>query len=305
MAQQRVERETLQRSDPTVEQWLLDLARRAADADGAAPFNEASMLEISEVERFSADGRTVGAAMLRRDAAGALEAEFAVDPREREKGYGAALLDAILETPFSAWAHGDHPGARALAERYGLRRDRVLLQLMADLMERDDADRVGEREVVGANVARAPEGYLFDLFREGEDEAEWVALNARVFADHPEQGRITVETLAPRLAENGADDFLVARDAGGRMRGYCWLKLGSDDQGEVGEVYVIGVDPGESGRGLGRALLEAGLARLRARGIRRSNLYVEADNEPALRLYRAFGYRDHTVDVLYRRDADR
>lgn len=144
-------------------------------------------------------------------------------------------------------------------------------------------------------------GTAIVAFRVGGDEAEWVALNARVFATHPEQGRVTADDLRAREAEPWFDarDFLVARDASGRMIGYNWLKI---DPGEsTGEIYVIGVDAASAGQGLGRRLMRAGLARLAERGCTSATLYVEADNEPAVRLYRSLGFADHTVDVQYRR----
>jgi len=64
---------------------------------------------------------------------------------------------------------------------------------------------------------------------------------------------------------------------------------------------VVGVSPEWSGHGLGRRLMTAGLERLRRRGAARATLYVEADNEPAVRLYRSIGFADRTVDVQYRR----
>ena len=47
--------------------------------------------------------------------------------------------------------------------------------------------------------------------------------------------------------------------------------------------------------------MDAGFARLADRGIRTAILYVEADNEPALALYRRYGFEQHTIDVRYRR----
>lgn len=268
------------RSDAAVDAALRRLSERCAAADGQAPFNEASLLEVDQVEWFEHDGALIGAAMLGGDT------ELAVDPGHRGRGFGREILAAVVAPGAGVWAHGDHPAARALAAERGMVRERVLLQLRARL---DDA--------ATRTVAALPEGVTVDGFREGVDEDAWVALNARTFATHPEQGRITRETLLPRLAENGSANFLIARDEDGSMVGYCWLKLADDG---LGEIYVLGVDPGRAGRGLGRALLAAGLARLRELGIEESALYVEADNEPALRLYRSFGYRDHTIDVLYR-----
>lgn len=267
------------RADASVAARLDRLITRALEQDGQPPFNEASLLEKTEVIFFERDGDLVGAAMTGD------EVEFVVDPAERRRGYGEQILRAVLTPTFAAWAHGDHPAARVLAERYALRRDRTLLQLRVGLDERKSLD------------LRPLDGVAIDTFRRGIDDAAWVALNARAFADHPEQGAITLATLQPRLAENPAEHFLVARAADGQMLGYCWLKIADD----LGEIYVLGVDPDRAGSGIGRALLSAGLSHLAALGIRQSNLYVEADNEPAMRLYRSFGYTEYTVDVLYRR----
>ena len=45
-------------------------------------------------------------------------------------------------------------------------------------------------------------------------------------------------------------------------------------------------------------------ARLASRGIREADLYVEADNAPALRLYREFGFREDSIDIQYRWRSD-
>jgi mycothiol synthase len=203
------------------------------------------------------------------------EAELVVDPPSRGRGLGAALAQRVARPGLLVWAHGDLPAARSLAARFGAEPVRRLLQLEAPVA-----------------VRPGPE---FDTFRVGVDEAEWVALNARVFSFHPEQGSVSVDDVLALEREEwfDASAFLVAR-AGGVMTGYCWLKIADGE----GEVYVLGTD--RRGTGEGAALLDAGLRLLVERGIRTVSLYVEGDNGPALRLYRERGFTQRSIDVQYR-----
>jgi mycothiol synthase len=274
-------------ADPAQRDRFLGVAEAARQADGYDPFNEQTRLDLAAGRRepvlFELGGDAVGGA-----AAGGGELDLVIAPRWRRQGIaGAALGELLVRHPDTrtAWSHGDHPGARALAGRFGFEATRTLLRLRLPLD--------------GSAVSEAPDA--FERFRPGVDEDEWVALNARVFAFHPEQGSVTADDVRDREAEEWFDagDFLVARDEEGRMIAYNWLKLepGSDE----GEIYVIGVDAGAAGRGLGRRLMSAGLARLRERGASEATLYVESDNEPAVRLYRSMGFADDTVDVQYER----
>ena len=63
---------------------------------------------------------------------------------------------------------------------------------------------------------------------------------------------------------------------------------------------MVGVDPGEQGTGLGRALTLAGLRYLRARGLAEAMLYVDEDNVPAIRLYEGLGFTRWSTDAMYR-----
>jgi mycothiol synthase len=267
------------------------LVRRAVAVDGASPFNDQALIDaetgarslllaITPPESPSALELLVGAALI-----GHGELEFVVDPEWRGTGVGSSMLAEILANAppgLLAWAHGDHPASRALAARFGFDRVRTLLQLRMPLSP-------------SAETPPPPAGIT--PFTPGIDETEWVELNARVFASHPEQGRITVDDLRARESEPwfNAGDFLLARDETGRLLGYNWLKIDADH----GEIYVLGV--GEPGRGLGRTLMLAGLERLRARGVRTASLYVEGDNERAVSLYRSLGFTDYAVDIQYGR----
>src|SRR5688500_8765611 len=60
-------------------------------------------------------------------------AELVVHPAHRGRGLGRAIVSATLaETPdgrLRLWAHGEHPGAAALALSMGFRQSRALWQL--------------------------------------------------------------------------------------------------------------------------------------------------------------------------------
>ena len=84
-----------------------------------------------------------------------------------------------------------------------------------------------------------------------------------------------------------------------------WLKVDGETAklGKIGEFYAVAVAPEAQGTGLGRGLVNAGLARLETTGISVSSLYVEGENTAALALYRSVGFVNHTVDVQYRSSA--
>lgn len=252
-----------------------------------------------------AGGAVVGYARFEGgDGTGDAEGELAVHPEARRRGAGRALLTRLEslagDRPLRVWAHGDLPAATALAGERGYARARTLLQMRRDLAGVD-----GEPPAL-------PDGVRVLPFRPGRDEAAWLAVNARAFATHPEQGGWTAEDLALREAEPWFDPagfFLAWRgdpDEGGTLLGFHWTKVhppGDAGDEAIGEVYVLGIDPDAQGGGLGRALTDTGLAHLRGRGLREALLYVEADNAPAVGLYERRGFTRFAVDVSWRRGA--
>ena len=91
-----------------------------------------------------------------------------------------------------------------------------------------------------------------------------------------------------------AQDLLVAEDSDGHLAGIHWLKRRGRG---VGEVYNLAVHPRAQGRGVGPALLRAGLDHLAAVGCTEVILWVDTANERAVGLYRSQGFATRWEDI--------
>jgi mycothiol synthase len=286
---------------------VLALVSAATDQDSVSPLSEHVLLHL----RYGGDpqarnllltrhGELAGYAHLDpADPAEGPSGELVIHPAHRRRGLGLALTNAVLAEagtrPLRLWAHGDLPGAGALAGRAGFERIRALWTMRRSLREPLDTPRF-------------PDGITVRTFSVGQDEAAWTDLNRRAFAHHPEQGAWTLEDLSLREREPWFDPagfFLAERP--GKLAGFHWTKIHGANPGgpapgheAIGEVYVVGVDPAERGSGLGRALTLEGLRYLRSRGLQDVMLYVDESNTPAIRLYESLGFSHWHTDVMYR-----
>jgi mycothiol synthase len=261
------------------------VAARSAEADGAAPFDEAALMAL---EHHGLSGHALwragdaGIALVRGPSL-----DLAVDPAERRRGVGTALATAALtgiSSPVTAWSHADHPGAAALARRFGFEATRRLW--------------VMSRAATPVEVPEIP-GVTIRGYRDS-DAGEVLRVNAAAFAHHPEQGSMDAANLAERMAEPWFDpEGLLVADGGEGLLAFHWTKQHTPSHGEV---YVVAVDPAAQGRGLGKAVTASGLAHLVSRGVDRIILYVESDNEPAIATYSDLGFHHTSTHVQYTRD---
>lgn len=138
-------------------------------------------------------------------------------------------------------------------------------------------------------------------FAPGTDDQDFLRVNNRAFHWHPEQGGLTPDDLAQRMAEEwfDAEGFrLHERDS--RLAGFCWTKVHPHETPPGGEIYAIAVDPDFHGQGLGKPMTLAGLNHLADQGLTVGFLYVESDNDPAVATYRGLGFDHHSTNRAYR-----
>jgi mycothiol synthase len=125
------------------------------------------------------------------------------------------------------------------------------------------------------------------------DADEWLALNNEIFIVHPDQGDWVMQDLTNRMNESwfDANGFFLAREKG-QIIGFCWTKIHNDrvNEGAIGEIYVLGVNPNSHSSGLGKALTLTALRYFQRKEIKESMLYVDADNHAALILYKKLGF---------------
>lgn len=306
---------------PRLSAEVMALAVRAGTSDGVRPLSEQTILDVrqlpeevpadqSEVERHLLilerpdEIDTTVLAYAHLEPTTPVSVEIVVDPEHRRSGLGTRLASAVLERHPDArfWAHGDLGAGRAMIESLGLSAVRELWQMSRPL--RGEWSALPEVEL--------PDGFAVRPFVVGKDEQAWLAVNARAFASHPEQGRVQLADLQARIQEPWFDPqgFLLVedlRETHPRLAAFHWTKVEPAAPGHgtltAGEVYVVGVDPDYQGKGLGISTTLVGLHHLRACGLDEVTLYVDGDNAAAIATYHRLGFERATLDVMFARQA--
>jgi mycothiol synthase len=281
----------------------------AEDAAGLPLVDEAEQERLAELAAGTPRPATWRSALLRRD--GHAVAYTAVTTEQRP---GTATGDVAVRRPIRAadrvtartlavarglgadlgaphvqvWMRGVGPAELEATSAAGFSIERRLLVLGRALPgeDRRGADARERLQTEGTDVR----AYLPD-----HDDAEVVAVLTAAYAGTDDAGW----DLA-RFGERRGwswfrpEDLLVAAESDGRLAGLHWLKRRGT---RTGEVYNLAVHPRAQGRGVGPALLHAGLEHLSALGCREVVLWVDAANERAVRLYQQHGFVTRWQDI--------
>lgn len=125
------------------------------------------------------------------------------------------------------------------------------------------------------------------------DEAAIRQMVERAFTGHPYSDGDEAQVIDALRADGDLVLSLVAED-GNAIVGQVTYSRAILSNGEEGWMVVgpVAVEPARQGEGIGRALMEAGEARMQAMGAKGITVLGDPD------LYARFGYRQHTAMTL-------
>ena len=158
-----------------------------------------------------------------------------------------------------------------------------------------------------AEVPDAPLGQDFSLrpFQLDQDEEALTALQNAAFGQHWGYCPNTVEEISARVRLKRCDpEGIVFVVDGARLAGYNWTIRASTEAGSTGWIAMTGVHPDYRGRGLGTAIVAAGMEYLAGKGVDGVELEVDSDNVPARELYLRLGFSRVNETVWFERRLD-
>lgn len=229
-----------------------------------------------------------------------------VDPAYRRRGVGSMLL---------AWAT-----QRARQQLLGLDAD------LPRYLRADGYEFQTDRDELIRGAGFAPVRWFEELLRPLSDLpevpavpgvrlADWpaeqadddvLAVRDASFADHWGSTPVSPQAWQHHVRGFGArpDLSLVARDAAGRIVGFCLNHRYEEDDELLGRrdgwISALGVLRGHRGRGIASALIAASLARFAGAGLTHAMISVDGDSPTgAGRLYRSLGFQRQQATVVY------
>jgi len=154
-----------------------------------------------------------------------------------------------------------------------------------------------------------PQGFALIEFPGEQDAAAWVEMFNQSFIDDWNHHDLTVERFKYNLAKpdyrNDLNLIAVADDSTFVSFCYCQISVEECDRTGRNEGWIayLGTRRGFRKMGLGRAMLLAGLHRLKAVGVATAILGVDTENSSgALHLYESAGFHNIRDSISYVKD---
>jgi mycothiol synthase len=180
-----------------------------------------------------------------------------------------------------------------MLEQHGFRAARYLMDMTRSL-----ADPLPEPVL--------PQGFTLRHLAGPEEVPAWVELFNQSFIDHWDHQQVTVEERLHWFSESHyrPEHDLIAVADDGTFAAFCKCLVNPEQNQRTGRqegtISLLGTRRGYRKIGLGRAMVLAGLHRLKAEGLEVAKLGVDAESETgATRLYASLGFETQRTFIVF------
>jgi ribosomal protein S18 acetylase RimI-like enzyme len=150
-------------------------------------------------------------------------------------------------------------------------------------------------------AAQVPMGFGIRHMAGEQEVQELVALHRAAFGS--ENMNVEERLAMMRALEYDAELDLLAVAPDGRLAAYCMCSISQEENGRSGRneghIDSVATHPGFQRRGLARALLLAGLHKLKQRGIETAVLGTSSENVAMQRVAQAVGFRVESTTLWF------
>ena len=222
--------------------------------------------------------------------------DYWIRPEHRRRGLATRLLNYSTHRAKELGAKVAHVN---IAEDNAVAR-RVLVRLDFSLIRRFLELRLDIADVHWLDTNQVALEYRY--LQRGEED-KLAQLQNRAFAGTWGYNPNTVEEIIYRtnLSTCSPEDIVLIYE-GDKVISYCWTGIACErgaTSERKGRIFMLGVDPDYRGKGTGKKVLLAGLARLKSNGLQVAELTVDSENKAACALYKSIGFEVRTSSSWY------
>ena len=219
-----------------------------------------------------------------------------VQPEHRRRGLATRLLNYATNRAREMGAKVAHVNIR----EDNIVAQRVLPGLDFSLVRRFLKLRLDIADVRCSNINQPPLKCRY--LRRGEED-KLTQIQNRAFVSTWGFNPNTAEEITYRtnLSTYSPEDIVLICERD-KVIGYCWTGIiceGEAASERKGPIFMLGVDPDYRGKGIGKRVLLAGLARLKSKGLQVAELTVDSENKVACALYKSIGFKVQTSNFWY------
>ena len=147
-----------------------------------------------------------------------------------------------------------------------------------------------------------PSNFSIRPFKLGQDEQTLTQLQNEAFGENWGFSPNTVEQISARVRlDRVAPEGILFITDDGKPAAYNWTMVSANNSRSTGFISMTGVHPDYRGKGLGRAIVAAGMQYLKSQGVDSIELEVDSENAPARELYLNLGFKKVRETLWYER----